>query len=101
MLTSSQSSTDTLFFDDFNSGNSDNWTWTGDPRGGGTFAVEDSVFQAQNTEHRHYVLKTSVFGAAIYEFDALFPSMDIAFRITPSNALSGTAVRIVFVSGQL
>ncbi len=64
------------------------WTWTGDPRGGGVFLVQDEAFTHTSGGHVHY-FKPTVCGVGEYEFEVKGDLWTYAWRIEPTGPLSG------------
>lgn len=65
------------------------WTWTGDPRGGGEFLVQSGEFVHMDGSHVHYFRNSDVHGMGIYEFDAMDSYWGVAWRITPDDPNAG------------
>ena len=61
------------------------WTWTGDPRGGGVFEIHDETFVHTEGGHVHFFRDLEVCGAGTYEFDVTDTYWSFAWRITPDN----------------
>ena len=74
------------------------WTWTGDPRGGGSFAVYDGTFTHVSGGYVHYIGPRTAPGrlgmGANFDFDVKGAHWIFAFRITPEDPLVGRSVWI-------
>ncbi len=62
-----------------------NWTWTGDPRGGGSFLVQSEEFTHIEGGHVHYFRDLDITGIGIYEFDAMDTYWEFAWRIDTAD----------------
>jgi hypothetical protein len=65
------------------------YTWTGDPRGGGQFAVMDGQFVHTTYGHIHFFRPGEICGEGIYEFDAKDTDWGFAWRIRPDDPMAG------------
>jgi hypothetical protein len=65
------------------------YTWTGDPRGGGWFEVHNGEFTHVDGGHVHYFRDGDIVGDGIYSFFVLDSDWDFAWRITSSDPMSG------------
>lgn len=65
------------------------WTWTGDPRGGGAFLVQGEAFVHIGGGHVHYFRPGEVAGYGEYEFEYRDGFWTYAWRISPGNPNSG------------
>ncbi|MCP4645009.1 MAG: hypothetical protein GY851_31495, partial [bacterium] len=65
------------------------YTWTGDPRGGGYFEVHDGAFTHVDGDHVHYFRPGDVNGFGVYSFFVTGTEWVFAWRITPDSPDAG------------
>ncbi len=61
------------------------WTWTGDPRGGGEFEIQDGTFTHVTGGHVHYFRSSDITGVGRYEFDAKDSYWEFGWRIATTD----------------
>lgn len=71
------------------------WTWTGDPRGGGQFLVQGEAFVHTEGGHVHYFRPTAC-DAGEYEFDIEGSYWGFGWRISPGNPNGGRCLCFYF-----
>jgi hypothetical protein len=65
------------------------WTWTGDPRGGGEFEVHGGTFVHTDGGHVHYFRPDPVVGIGLYEFEVLDTNWVFGWLISPADPMAG------------
>ena len=96
LVLASGSSADEFFdtFDEPDGSLPSEWTWTGDPRGGGEFQVQSGTFAHVDGGHVHYFRHADVTGVGRYEFDVMDSYWSFAWRITTSDPDQGRCLEL-------